>query len=72
MIDQRIIYACNGMACLLQSPAVIDASPRIRKELADILRQTATMIETQEFQVDAIKRAKAFAETMRKITDLHD
>jgi len=55
MIDQRIILTGEGMAHLLQSPGIVDESPVIRQELAGLLRQTADMIETQEFNLESVR-----------------
>ena len=62
----QIGYTCEGLGHILQA-GISSESPAIRQEIANLMRLTADMLESQKFDINVPKRAKAFAETMREL-----
>lgn len=60
----QIGYTCAGMGCILQAHGISSEAPAVRQEIANLMRLTADMLESQKFDINVPKRAKAFAETM--------
>lgn len=60
----QIGYTCAGLGCILQAPGISSEAPAVRQEIANLMRLTADMLESQKFDINVPKRAKAFAETM--------
>jgi len=46
--------------------------PIIRADLANLMRSTALMLETQQFDIEVAKRGKAFAETLREMYSVRE
>lgn len=63
----QIGYTCEGLGHILQAPGISSEAPAIRQELANLMRLTADMVESQKFDINVPKRAKAFAMTMRDL-----
>ena len=63
----QIGYTCEGLGHILQAAGISSESPAIRQEIANLMRLTADMLESQKFDINVPKRAKAFAETMREL-----
>jgi hypothetical protein len=60
----QIGYTCAGMGRILQASGISSEAPAVRQEIANLMRLTADMLESQKFDINVPKRAKAFAETM--------
>ena len=63
----KIGYTCEALGCILQSEDISSEVPAVRQEIANLMRLTADMLESQKFNISVPKRAKAFAETMREL-----
>ena len=60
----QIGYTCVGVGCILQASSISSEVPVVRQEIANLMRLTADMLESQKFDINVPNRAKAFAETM--------
>ncbi len=60
----QIGYTCEGLGHILQASGISSEAPAIRQEIANLMRLTADMLESQKFDINVPKRAKAFAMTM--------
>ena len=65
----QIGYTCEGVGHILQAAGISSEAPAVRQEIANLMRLTADMLESQKFDINVTKRAKAFAETMRELGD---
>ena len=63
----QIGYTCAGLGCILQAPGISSEAPAVRQEIANLMRSTAGMLESQKFDMDLTIRARAFAMTMREM-----
>ena len=63
----QIGYACEGLGYILQASGISSEAPAVRQEIANLMRLTADMLESQKFDINVPKRAKAFAMTMRDL-----
>lgn len=63
----QIGYACEGMGYILQASGISSEAPAVRQEIANLMRLTADMLESQKFDMDLAIRARAFAMTMREL-----
>ena len=63
----QIGYTCEGLGYILQASGISSEAPSVRREIANLMRLTADMLESQKFDIDVPKRAKAFAMTMREL-----
>ena len=63
----QIGHACEGLGHMLQVPGISSEDPAVRQEIANLMRLTADMLESQKFDMDLVIRARAFAMTMREL-----
>ena len=63
----QIGYTCEGVGHILQASGISSEALAVRQEIANLMRLTADMLESQKFDINVPKRAKAFAETMREL-----
>ena len=64
----QIKYTCDGMGHILQAMDLQSMEePAIRQEIANLMRLTADMLESQKFDINVPIRAKAFAMTMHEL-----
>ena len=63
----QIGYTCEGVGHILQASGISSEALAVRQEIANLMRLTADMLESQKFDINVTKRAKAFAETMREL-----
>jgi hypothetical protein len=63
----QIGYTCEGLGYILQASGISSEAPAVRQEIANLMRLTADMLESQKFDINVPKRAKAFAMTMRDL-----
>ena len=60
----QIGYTCEGVGHILQASGISSEDLAVRQEIANLMRLTADMLESQKFDINVPKRAKAFAMTM--------
>ena len=63
----QIGYTCAGVGHILRAPGISSEDLAVRQEIANLMRLTADMLESQKFDINVPKRAKAFAETMLEL-----
>ena len=60
----QIGFTCEGLGHILQASGISSEDLAVRQEIANLMRLTADMLESQKFDINVPKRAKAFAMTM--------
>ena len=64
----QIEHTCKGLGHILQA-GISSESLAIRQEIANLMRLTADMLESQKFDINVPIRSKAFAMTMHELRE---